>query len=99
MPPPTNPASVLKVMPRGVMSGYSRLTTTTPLASGATPMMHSKQPHEVMGAVIIEYRLTCSTVLLEVAYTNALMFSKMPSASSMAAPFSMGWLGPLGLIS
>ena len=31
-------------------------------------MMHSKQPHEVMGEFIIEYRLTCSTVLFEVAY-------------------------------
>ena len=48
------------------MSGYSRLTTITPLVSGATPMMHSKQPQEVMGDCIIEYRLSCSTVLFEV---------------------------------
>jgi len=38
------PASVLKVMPAGVMLVSSRLTTITPFASGMSMTMHSKQP-------------------------------------------------------
>ena len=45
------PASVEKVMPAGVMLGSSRETTITPLASGMTIMMHSKQPQAVIGVV------------------------------------------------
>ena len=53
-PPPAVPARVEKVMPQGVMLGSSRLTIITPLASGTSIMMHSKQPQEVMGASITE---------------------------------------------
>ena len=54
MPPPAVPASVEKVMPQGVMLGSSRVTIMTPLASGTMTMMHSKQPHEVIGASMME---------------------------------------------
>ncbi len=49
------PASVLKVMPAGVMLVSSRLTTMMPLASGMTMAMHSKQPQAVMGFSMMEY--------------------------------------------
>ncbi len=38
-------------MPPGVMLGSSRETIITPLASGMSITMHSKQPQTVIGAV------------------------------------------------
>ena len=64
-PPPATPARVEKVMPAGVMLGSSRETTMTPLASGMTMTMHSKQPQAVMGSCMIEYRATFSTAWCE----------------------------------
>ena len=40
----------------------SRLTTITPLASGISITMHSKQPQAVIGLFMIEYIETSCTV-------------------------------------
>ncbi len=55
------PARVEKVMPAGVMLVSSRLTTITPLASGMTMTMHSKQPQAVIGFSMMEYIETSCT--------------------------------------
>ena len=59
-PPPVMEAISEKVMPRGVMPACSRQVMTTPMVTGSTPQMHSKQPQEVMGSWNREYRVTCS---------------------------------------
>ena len=41
-------------MPMGVIPVKSRSTIITPLASGTTAAMHSKQPQEVIGSSMIE---------------------------------------------
>ena len=60
-PPPATPASVLNVMPAGVMLVSSRLTTITPFASGISITMHSKQPQAVIGFSMMEYIATSCT--------------------------------------
>ena len=54
------------IMPQGVIPEKSRLTIITPLTSGMTAMIHSKQPQEVWGESISEYMLIFSTALFEV---------------------------------
>ena len=44
------------VIPRGVIPAYSRFVITTPLENGSIPQIHSKQPQEVIGFSIMEYR-------------------------------------------
>ena len=53
-PPPVISARLEKVIPTGVCPGYSRSTIMMPDVPGSTQAMHSKQPHEVIGSVIIE---------------------------------------------
>lgn len=52
-PPPTEPASELKVIPTGVSPRNSRLTIMTPLHSGTYATIASKQPQEVIGRSIM----------------------------------------------
>ena len=53
-----------KVMPRGVMPACSREVMTTPIVTGSTPQIHSKQPQEVIGSWNREYSVT------SVSYTH-----------------------------
>ena len=53
-PPPVISASEENVMPTGVSPAYSRSTIMMPPVPGRMHAMHSKQPHEVIGSVIIE---------------------------------------------
>ena len=48
-------------MPSGVMPAYSRIVMTTPMLTGSTPQMHSKQPQDVIGSWNREYSVTCSS--------------------------------------
>ena len=48
-------------MPAGVMPDPRAMTIITPLASGMTIMIHSKQPQAVIGFSMIEYMETFST--------------------------------------
>ena len=61
-PPPTEPASVENFIPHGVISGCSLGTTITPPVIGRTATIVSKQPHEVIGSLIIEYALNEASV-------------------------------------
>ena len=100
MPPPAMPASVLNVMPPGVMLVSSRLTTITPLASGISITMHSKQPQAVIGVSMMEYIVTFSTDSLRVRVDVLVgAASSSPSSGRARLPLRIGWLGPVGLIS
>ena len=70
-----------------------------PLVLGRIALMHSKQPQEVIGSLIMLYALKRSSARLDLVCTNSLTFSHCPSFSSTVRPFSIGWLGPVGLIS
>jgi hypothetical protein len=52
-PPPTEPARVENFIPAGVIPWCPLWTIITPFASGTMAMMHSKQPHEVIGFSIM----------------------------------------------
>ena len=83
-------------MPRGVMPACSRFTITTPLEKGSMPQMHSKQPQEVMGSSMIEYRVTLSRAPWLYLFTASLTSSQRPTFSSMTLFLGTIWQGPEG---
>ena len=68
-PPPVMEAISENVMPSGVMPAYSRIVMTTPMLTGSTPQMHSKQPQDVIGSWNREYSVTCSSAPCEYFWT------------------------------
>src|SRR5512145_1873886 len=92
------PARVLKVIPAGVIEVSSRLTIITPLASGISITMHSKQPQAVIGFSIIEYIVTSLTTPCDPIAAYSLVPLQYPLSGSITRPNLIGWFGPVGLM-
>src|SRR5208283_721376 len=63
------------------------------------PIMHSKQPHEVIGFSIMVYIFTLSTAPADALQTYSSTPLKRPNLASMTSPFMIGWFPPVGSIS
>ena len=76
-PPPTEPAKCREVHSAGSHRRARGVVIITPLTSGTIPIIHSKQPQEVIGRSIKDYMEHSSTDRLVLLYTNSLTDSQI----------------------